>query len=259
MKKFLTLTWVLFFLLNPNFAYSEMYLGDSLEGKMIYCENPKFQDEITPKPEPFILSSIFIKFHGKDGVSPYGEKQYAAEISLHGVMPDDFYKNITVETPLVDYAVGSLTYSGESFLTREFYSYHKPRDFNMDDYDYPDFLFEYATTTDYIYLGAGTDQFHIENITEVLRNEWLRGESWVHGPGILISRETLMAKINYSLFKYGGSRRVKNEVIELKCNIHEEDLSDKYFQIERNHYDLVQDAHNRNREKELESTNNNLL
>tara|TARA_A100000164_G_scaffold375240_1_gene409862 strand:- start:25 stop:261 length:237 start_codon:yes stop_codon:yes gene_type:complete len=55
------------------------------------------------------------------------------------------------------------------------------------------------------------------------------------------------------------TQRVKNEVIELKCNIHEEDLSDKYFQIERNHYDLVQDAHNRNREKELESTNNNLL
>ena len=258
MKKFLTLTLVLFFLLNPNFAYSEMYLGDSLEGKMIFCKNPNFQDEITPKPKPFILSSIFIKFHGKDGVSD-GVEQYAAEISLHGAMPDDFFTNITFETPLVDYAVGSLTWSGESFLTKEFYIYEKPKDYNMDDYSYPRHLYEYATTTDYIYISASTDQFHIENITEKLRNEWLRGKSWVNGPGILISRETLIAKINYSMFKYGGSRRVKNEVIELKCNIHEEDISDQYFQIERNYYDLTQDAHNRNREKELESTNKNLL
>ena len=249
-------------LLIPSFcnvSYSEMYDGKNLEGNMLLCKNTDFNKEINPKPKPFILKEMFIKFYGKDGFDQQGNKQFAAEVSILGVIPDDFYTNILFDDSLVQYAIGSLHYSGESFLNYEFPSYAKPKKFDISDFNFAYELYEYATSTDYVYISASTDFFHEDNIRAEFRNDWISGKSWLQSPGILISRKTLEATINYSVFEIGQYRRVENEIKILQCQIVQEDLQNEYRNIERKYFDLVQDAHNKKRQKELNSTSNNLL
>lgn len=246
MKLIIFLTIILF----PKIILAEMIVKDDLNGKKILCENLDYENDIKSNPKALIIKDIFIKFHSDVGWSEIlDETVFVAEVSYMGFISKNFFNNITYENPREIFAVGSIDQVGKSVLINGFTYMYSALDISSENY--VEHLPKYVTSTDNIYIGLYSPRESDMNNAK----EWISGSKG----GLIISRKTLEAELNYSYLNVGEYFRYKNEVKKLTCNLIDEDLQEDFYKLERKHYEINQNIMNNNVQKELDSTKDNKL
>lgn len=251
--------------LFSNFSYAEILVRDSLDGKMLLCENTNFQEDLSNNPNALIIKDVFIKFHSDIGFNLMSEKtEFKAEVSMMGFVPSDFYSGFNFKEPLEMLALGSISRGGISFLTNKA-SYNS---LTISDAWYVEDLPLYKTTTENIFIGyisldekGFTKNFgsDYQRLTDDLINYWLKAEGFLDRGGIVISRKTLKARFTYSWFPYGKYGRTPNEIEDLSCKLNDKDIQQDMFELERRHYEVIKETKKQIKKNDLKSKEGNLL
>ena len=246
MKLIIFLAIILF----SKIIFAEMIVKDNLNGKKILCENLNYENDIISNPKPLIIKDIFIKFHSDVAWNDItDETEFVAEVSYMGFIPKNFWNDITYENPIEIYANGSIDRLGNSVLTNGYTYMYSALDLSSENYI--DDLPRYETTTEYIYIG----HYSADRLNPLNAKEWVSSDKG----GIIISRKTLEAELNYSYLHVGEYWRYDNEVKKLTCNLIDEDLQEDFYKLERRHYEINNNIKNNNVQKKLDSTKDNKL